>query len=346
MPFTNYSIIPSGTLVVLDGVSAFGVDMTGIPLNVSAIQWYGLRNEGVIEYAVDPLTGVLPNPGSFVDPLDYEIQTTEAEAIIEAISNPVIYYFTSPTYYAGRNFFVGEGYTSTEVGHPAPPNTTTDVPPVAATGQTLYWYDGAWVTASFNPNLTLAAAKTSLIQTVTQDGAAAVNAELGLYSPVQQISAPDINALDTATYPGTTIGEFQTYVNDLVASSTAAINAATTTEDLYPLNPAEVPFIPGASGTLNLGRGAFGNPLDLNPSWMVTWNSSNIDVTDTELFAPATNTTMPFFGTYGTPFNYDDPGSVFTLGNYTIQLRQTSTGFVLAEFVCPETPPTNTDFVF
>ena len=346
MAYTNYTIFPGNQTVVIDNSTAVGVDMAGIPLDVNAIVWNGIAGTGEIQYKIDPLTGILPNPTPYSDPNDYEAQITEAEEIIYAFNNPVIYYFTESTLYLGRTFELATPFVQTAVGWPAPPNTTTLTPTLTGVGQNLYWYNNAWVTSSFDPNLTLAAAKTSLIQSVIQDGAAAVNAELGLYSPVQQISAPDINALDTATYPGTTIGEFQTYVDDLVASSTAAINAATSTEDLYPLNPAEVPFTPSSSGTLNLGRGAFGNPLDLNPSWMVTWNSSNIDVTDTELFAPATNTTMPFFGTYGTPFNYDDPGSVFTLGNYTIQLRQTSTGFVLAEFVCPETPPTNIDLYF
>jgi hypothetical protein len=346
MAFTNYSIIPSETVVVLDGVTASGVSMVGIPADVVAIQWYGLQTLGTIQYAADPVTGIIPDPGTFTDPDDYLAQTTEAEAIIDAAQNPVIYYFTEETVYLGRTYFLGQSFLSISVGHPAPPNTTTDVPPVVVTGQTLYWYNSAWVVSSFDPNLALAAAKTSLIQTVTQDGAAAVTAELGLYSPVQQITAPDINVLDTATYPGTTIGDFQTYIDDVVASATATINAATSTEDLYVVNPAEIPYTPATSGVISTGRGDLGPKydLDMNPSTIVTWNSSTVDVADTELYFPATATSTPYVA--GPSFNYDQSGNCFTVGNYTVQLRQVSTGFVLAEWECPLSLGGNVDVTF
>lgn len=346
MSYTFYSIVPSAQSVTIDGQVANNVSMTGIPLNVNAIQWNGVAGVGTIEYVFDPLTNTLPPPGQFTDPTIYDAQIIQAEAIIDAYQNPVDYYFTEPTFYEGTQWQTGYLYVSIEVGHPAPPNTTTVVPPaLIPVGQTLYWYDGAWVVSSFNPNLALPAAKTSLIHTVNTNAAEAVNAEVALYSTVQQIEAPSVGALDTLTYPGTTIGDYQTYVDGLTAAATATINAATSTSDLYSFNPAEIPFTPAASGVLNVGRGAFGDPDDLNNTTMMVW-SANFDATDTELFAPSTGTVMPFGGTVGVVFNYDSVGPCFSGGNYDLQLRQTSTGFVLFEFECPAAGVENVDVYF
>lgn len=214
---------------------------------------------------------------------------------------------------------------------PAPPDTTASVPPTVPNGQTLYWYSSAWVVASFDPSLTLPQAKSSLISQVTQLGAAAVNTQLGLYSSVQQIEAADVLALDTLDYPGTTIGEYQTYVDGLIASSTATINAAVSTTALYSFNPAEVPFTPTASGTISGSR--TGN--DFNDSSYVTFVSDTLTAADTELFMPATSTVIPYI----LPTQFAGFSEAFGGGNYTVQIRQAATGFVLAEYICPAGPP-------
>jgi hypothetical protein len=201
----------------------------------------------------------------------------------------------------------------------------------AQQGQTLYFDSGAWVIASFDPSLTLPAAKTSLISTVTQNGATAVNNELGLYSNVQQIEAASVLTLDALSYPGTTIGEYQTYVDGLIASSTATINAASSTTALYSFNPANVPFTPTASGTITGSR--TGN--DFNDSSYVTFVSNTLAEDDTELFIPATSTVIPYI----LPNQFNGLSEVFTFGNYTVQIRQSSSGFVLAEYICPAGPP-------
>jgi hypothetical protein len=321
MSYTTYTIIPISQTVTIDGVSAQGVSMAGIPADVHALVWDGIRNVGTIEYNVNPATGVLPDPGSFSNPGDYEDQILEAQDIIYSRENPVTYFFTEVTVYEGRTASVGQGFLSTAVGWPAPPNTTVLVPPAVAEGQTLYWYDDAWVVSSFDPRLALAQAKSSLISTVTQDGATAVNGELGLYSNVQQITAGDVLALDCVSYPGTTIGEYQTYVDGQVASATASINAASSTTDLYAFNPAEVPVNPASltfSGTLQSNR----NGTDMNPSWMTsfTCSDSNITPADLVIYVPSSDTTLPYLPSQ-TPPGWDSFGSCFVGSDYTIQLK-------------------------
>ena len=327
MTLTNYTIIPSDTVVIIDGNVASGVSMTGIPATVQAIQWYGLQDAGTIQYYVDPETGVLPNPGSFTNPANYSTQTSQAEAIINAYQNPVTYYYNSTL----SGFQLGTSVTVSTVGWPQPPYTTTLVPPAVPTGQTLWWYDSAWVVASFDPSLSLSSAKTSLISTTTQNGSSAVNTELGLYSNVQQITAASVLTLDCVTYPGTTIGDYQTYVDGLIASSTATINAASSTTALYSFNPAEVPFTPTASGTISGSR--TGN--DFNDSYYVTFVSDTLIEGDTELFIPATSTVIP----YVLPTQFAATSEAFGGGDYRVQIRQSSTGFVLAEYICPAGPP-------
>ena len=212
-----------------------------------------------------------------------------------------------------------------------PPDSTQLVPPTPATGQTLQWDGAAWVLASFDITLPLADAKSSLINTTNAAASAAVDAEVGLYSVVQLITAPDVNALESQTYPGTTLGEYQTYVNGLTATTVAEINAATTVPDLYPINPATIPFTPTASGTISGSR--TGN--DFNDSYYVTFVSDTLIEDDTELFMPATSTVIPYI----LPTQFAGFSEAFGGGNYTVQIRQSSTGFVLAQYTCPAGPP-------
>jgi hypothetical protein len=121
-------------------------------------------------------------------------------------------------------------------------------------------------------------------------------------------------------------------VNDLNATLQAnltAIGAATTIDEVNNIvNP--------PTGTISTGRGGSGGgPLDMNPSTMVTWNSVSMDVTDTELYIPATTTTVLYNGALA-PYTYAQTFGAFTLGNYTVQLRQTSTSLVIAEWECPD----------
>jgi len=158
MAFINYTIVPEDKVVVIDGKVANNVSMTGIPENVHAIQWYGVREQGTIEYDVDPVTGELPAPGSFTNPDDYSAQTTEAEAIIYAQENPVTYYSINPS-------TLGQPIVVTTPGWPQPSNTTTLVPPAVTEGNSLYWYQDSWYVWTFDPSLPLPEAKSVMVNT-------------------------------------------------------------------------------------------------------------------------------------------------------------------------------------
>ncbi len=156
MAFIDYTIVPEDKVVVIDGKVAQNVSMGGILETVHAIQWYGLRGEGTIEYQMDPVTGVLPAPGSFTNPDDYSAQITEAEAIIYAQEHPVTYYSTNPS-------TLGQPIVVSTPGWPQPPNTTTQVPPAVTEGNHLYWYEDAWYVWAFDPSLPLPDAKSVMV---------------------------------------------------------------------------------------------------------------------------------------------------------------------------------------
>lgn len=238
MTITTYSIIPEDRVVVIDGQIAQNVDMSGIPPNVHAIQWDGLRGLGTIEYNVDPETGELPPPGSFVDAAQYATQVASAEAIIYAANHPVTYYSTiNGNTYGGVVYNLGSAIVIYTPDTPQPPNTTTLVPGTPASYQALYWYDGAWVLSSFDPTLALSDAKNVLNTAVAVSATEQSVIQSRIYSPVQFSTAADVTALPTADYPGMSLGEYQTYLNGQVASLQATVNAATATTELYSFDP-------------------------------------------------------------------------------------------------------------
>lgn len=107
-----------------------------------------------------------------------------------------------------------------------------------------------------------------------------------------------------------------------------AIAAATTVDEINNIvNP--------PTGTLFTGRGAGEAPLDLNVSYYTLFNSVSMTEADTELYVPGTSTVIPY-GSY--PGGFDSIGDCFTLGNYLLQIRETATGSVIAEFECPLAP--------
>ena len=247
------------------------------------------------------------------------------------------------TVWEGKSYNIGELMNSSDGTQPT--NSTNLLPPTPANGQTLQWSGSAWVLASFDITLSLVDAKTFLINATRNRSAVAVSGEVGLYSTVQLITAPNVNTLESQTYPGTPIGEYQTYVDGLVASSTATINAASSTTALYSFNPADVPFTPAASGLLSTGRGGDGDgPLDLNNSIYTQFNSTTLTESETELYVPGTSTVI----SYGVvvPNGFTSNGDCFTPGDYRVQIRQAATGLVLAEFVCPLAIEHNEDVAF
>jgi hypothetical protein len=313
------TLIPSQSQVTIDSQVASGVDMSALDTDILAIKWFGTGGE--ISYTQASGESGLNTVITSITP--YQAYIDEAAAIINAQNNPVTYYtLTEP---------LGQPVVVTAVGWPQPPNTTELIPPAVPSGQTLYWYESAWVVSSFDPALSLPQAKTSLISTVTQDGASAVNRELGLYSNVQQITAGDVLTLDCVNFPGSTIGEYQTFVDGVIASETAYINAQTSTESLYSYNPAYVPVDPSActySGTLQSNR----NGDDMNPSYMATFTCSYSAITaaDLVIYVPSSDTTLPYLPSQVPP-GWDSFGGVFVGGDYTIQLKYGP--LVIASFI-------------
>ena len=118
----------------------------------------------------------------------------------------------------------------------------------------------------------------------------------------------------------------------------AAIAAATSVTEV-----SNIAYPP--TGIINIGRGQFGGPFDLNASNYVTFNSSSMTESQTELYAPATATIVPYQGF--PPDDFNSSGAIFTLGNYLIQIRETATSRVIAEFEVPlSSDGTNEDVVF
>jgi len=236
--FTNYTIIPEDGVVVLDGDAAFGVDMTGIPATVHAIQWKGTQSSGTVEYKVDPETGELPAPGTFSSASTYSAQTTEAQAIITAQQNPDTYYSTSDNNtFQGQTYNLGSAIVVTTPDTPQPPNTTTDVPPTPESFQQLYWFGDAWVVSSFDPSLSLSAAKTFLNLAVETSASSQGQNQARIYSTAQLFAAANVSVLPTADYSGTDLGEYQVLLDAEVASLEGTIAAATTTTSLYSFDP-------------------------------------------------------------------------------------------------------------
>lgn len=238
MAFTNYIIVPPDQSVVIDGQVASDISMAGIPPNVHAIYWYGVRGVGEIQYKIDPVTGVLPGPGSFTNPNQYITQLNEAESTIYAYNNPVTYYSTvAGNVYEGETFGLGSPIVIDTPNTPQPPETTTLVPGTPEDFQLLYWYNSSWVLSSFNPSLSLSEAQNVLTVAVKSSAGELGDFQARIYSPVQLFASADVSILPTADYAGMDLGEYQTYLDNQVNFKLAVISAATSTSQLYSFNP-------------------------------------------------------------------------------------------------------------
>ena len=117
-------------------------------------------------------------------------------------------------------------------------------------------------------------------------------------------------------------------LTDALAVTLDAISAATTVDEINNIvNP--------PTGTLFTGRGAGEAPLALNVSYYTVFNSVSMTEADTELYVPGTSTVIPYGSS---PSGFASIGDCFTLGNYLLQIRETATGSVIAEFECPLAP--------
>lgn len=231
---TDFVICPPDNTVVIDGEGATGVDMSGIPIGINAIQWYEVRNNGEISYLPDPYTGVLAPNEVITDYSAFQPQLDQANEIIFARNNPDYYYSTtSDLIWQGQPYPLGAEIIIDTPNTPPPAQSTPDVPPTPEEFQNLYWYNDAWVVSPFNPALDLAGAQAYLTTVVEANGASNVNTQARIYSVLELIQAPTPGDLICADYPTYSLSAYQTYIDGAVSDSITLIDGATSTEELY-----------------------------------------------------------------------------------------------------------------
>ena len=121
----------------------------------------------------------------------------------------------------------------------------------------------------------------------------------------------------------------QQVVSDNLAVQVAAIAAATTVDEIN--NIVNPPY--GEISTSRTGN-------DFNDSYYITFYSSILVEDDTELFIPGTSTVIPYI----LPTQFAATSEAFNTGDYLVQIRESATGQVLADFICPEAPASPTPF--
>ena len=114
---------------------------------------------------------------------------------------------------------------------------------------------------------------------------------------------------------------------DITALKVITDSLPNTTVNTFPTN-----YL--ASGVLFTGRGSGLGPEDLNVSYYTEFFSPTFDETDTELYVPSVNTVIAYGS--GGAGQFDSMGDVFNVGGpFVIQIRQTSTSAVIAQFEVP-----------
>jgi hypothetical protein len=118
-------------------------------------------------------------------------------------------------------------------------------------------------------------------------------------------------------------------VTDSLDANLTAIDSATTVDEINDIvNP--------PTGVLFTGRGSGLGPQDLNVSYYTAWNSVSLPESDSELYVPGTSTVIAYGS--GGAGKFDSFGNCFAPGNYLLQIRQASTGRVIAEIEVPLSP--------
>jgi hypothetical protein len=120
-----------------------------------------------------------------------------------------------------------------------------------------------------------------------------------------------------------------TAVTDQLDSNLTAIDSATDVDEINDIvNP--------PNGVIFTGRGSGLGPEDLNVSYYTVYNSLSLPESDTELYVTGTSTVIAYGS--GGPGKFDSAGNCFNPGDYNIQIRNSKTGFVIAEFEVPLAP--------
>lgn len=120
-----------------------------------------------------------------------------------------------------------------------------------------------------------------------------------------------------------------TAITNTLGANLIAVDAATSVDDINNIvNP--------PSGLLFTGRGGGLGPQDLNVSYYNAFDSVSMTEAETELFVPGTSTVISYGS--GGAGKFDSFGNCFNPGDYLMQIRETATGRVIAEFEVPLNP--------
>jgi hypothetical protein len=237
-----YTLVPSDSVLVIDGVVAQGVDYTGIDPTIHAIQWY--NTTGWIEFVGNPAAQTKPANQSITSITPYQSYITNAEGIIYAANNPVTFYaladgtvYNSVTYNEGQALVINTYPLPT-----TPPTGFTDVAPYGGSSAYDYpqWDGSAWILAPFPIAYNLAQAKTFLTSLVNANASALVNNQVRNYSTPQLFAAASVDALlpaDSVSNLYPTVGDYQTAVDTEIAAQLAFIAGAATVNQLYTFDP-------------------------------------------------------------------------------------------------------------
>lgn len=120
-----------------------------------------------------------------------------------------------------------------------------------------------------------------------------------------------------------------TTVTDNLNSNLDAVDAATSVDEINNI-------VNKPNGIIFTGRGSGLGPEDLNVSYYTEFNSVSLTEAETELYVPGTAIVIPYGS--GGPGKFDSMGNAFNPGDYLIQIRETATSMVIAEFEVPLNP--------
>jgi hypothetical protein len=247
MAITNFTIIPVDNVVVFDGIAVHEVPMDGMDPDIHAVQWYGKRKSGTVEYKTLE-DGTLPEPLVFEDPAEFSPFLEVAQEVREIHLNPTVFYaIQDDVVYKNIHYRMGEAmFDTTYPRLKTPPAGFTDKPlPVTAEPSTEFrwqWDEAAqrWIYAAFDIKLGFNDAKAYLTSVVRSQGSRKVNNQCRDYSyyEIGRDSADNLVPADSWQNGYQTVKAYQEAIDALVNPKLETIAKAPDKESLYSFDPA------------------------------------------------------------------------------------------------------------
>ncbi len=230
------TIMVPDSVVVIDGEIVSEVSMTGIDPGIHSVQWYD--SAGWTEPVSDPMSEYKAPNTPITSLTPFMPQITYAQQVIDLRHNPEYYYSTADGVFSeGDEYGFSNAIQVLTPDFVPPVQSTQLIPPTPEDFQQLYWSGTAWVLSAFPISLGLADAQTNLTNQVYASGAAAVDNQVRIYSTYQLLTEASVGDLSTADYPGTSLSDYQTFIDGEMAPMLATISSATNVSDLYSFNP-------------------------------------------------------------------------------------------------------------